>query len=197
MAVRIRFSEDFADDRGGILAGTLLGQQILGTLIASAPRPDTPTLCYLDFAGVKVVTASFARECVLGFRDYARQQNRNMYPVVANASDPMLDDLDIVLKARGDAIAACHLDFVGVPSKATVVGHLEAKLQQALAGVRMLGEAEATVLYKQFAEAESLASPTAWNNRLAGLVARGLLIETSKGRKKSYRCVLQGLAYGS
>lgn len=193
---RIRFAEDFAKDRSGILAGALLGQQVLGQLIASAPRPATPTVCYLDFDGVQVATASFVRECVLGFRDYARQQNANLYPVVANASDSMLEDLEIVLRAKGDAIAACRLDARGTPSKAVVVGHLEPKQQQTLEGVRLLGEAEASALFKQFGDGKTLASPTAWNNRLAGLVSRGLLIETRKGRSKSYCCVLQGLTYG-
>lgn len=193
---RIRLAEDFAKERGGILAGALFGQQVLGKLIGSAPRPATPTICYLDFEGVEVATASFVRECVVGFRDYARQRNANLYPVVANASTPVLEDLEIVLRAKGDAIAACHLDARGMASKAIVVGHLEPKQQQTLDGVRRLGEAEASALFKHFKDGKALASPTAWNNRLAGLVSRGLLVETPKGRGKSYRCVLQGLTYG-
>lgn len=192
---RIRLAEDFAKERDGILAGASLGQHVLGTLIGSAPRPATPTICYLDFDEVHIATASFMRECVVGFRDYARQQNANLYPVVANASAPVIEDLEIVLRAKGDAIAACQLDVRGVATKAIVVGHLEPKQRQTLDGVRLLGEANAGALFKQFGNGKALASPTAWNNRLAGLVSRGLLIEARKGRSKSYRCVLHGLKY--
>jgi hypothetical protein len=48
----------------------------------------TPTLALLDFSGVAVATASFLRESVIGFRDYARQALPNIYPVVANLPPP-------------------------------------------------------------------------------------------------------------
>ena len=184
-------------DQGVGLAGSLMGQQILGQLIAAAPRPSVPTLYFLDFHAVAIATASFVRACVLGFRDYARQQNPNLYPVVANAPDAVIEDLEIVLGARGDAIAACRLSPDGTASEAKVLGQLEAKQQQTLTAVQLLGETDATSLFKKYGKKDSVTSSTAWNNRLVALTAKGLLIEISRGRGKSYRSVLSELTHGA
>ena len=184
-------------DKGLGLAGSLMGQQVLGQLVAECPRPAEPTLCFLDFDGVSVATASFVRACVIGFRDYARQQNPNLYPVVANPSDDLVEDLQIVLEGRSDAIAVCNRDGDGLVANARVIGRLEIPQQETLDAVRMLGTADATSLHKQQGAEPKVKAPTAWNNRLAVLVAKGLLIEISRGRAKSYRCVLPELSYGT
>lgn len=185
------------DSHGLGLAGALHGQQVLGALISSAPHPTEPTPLYLDFGKVKTATASFVRACVLGFKDYARKQNPNLYPVVANAPAVVLEDLLIVLNGRGDAMAICDLDEQGAVSNARVIGQLESKQLQTLEAVRDAGEADAGGLYEKFKHLDGVSSATAWNNRLASLASKGLLIERSRGRAKSYRCVLPELRYGN
>ena len=184
-------------DKGVGLAGALMGQQVLGSLVAQCARPSEPTRCFLDFEGVSVATASFVRACVVGFRDYTRQQNPNLYPVVANASADLVEDLQIVLESRSDAIAVCDRDADGTTKNARVIGRLEIPQQETLNAVQILGVADATSLHRQQGAEPKVKTPTAWNNRLAVLVAKGLLIEVSRGRAKSYRCVLPELSYGS
>lgn len=185
------------DPEGMGLAGRLRGQQVLAHLIERAPRPAEPAPLYLDFGKVKSATASFVSACVLGFKDHVRQHNTNLYPVVANAPEVVLEDLLIVLSGRGDAIAICDLDDAGSICNSRVLGQLERMQMETLDAVRESGEADAGSLYEKYRERHTVASATAWNNRLASLNAKGLLIERSRGRAKSYRCVLPELRYGN
>jgi hypothetical protein len=67
-----------------VLSGAIPGRRLLSALIAATPSPETPVPAFLDFSGVEVATASFLRESVISFRDYARLSLPNIYPVVAN-----------------------------------------------------------------------------------------------------------------
>lgn len=197
MSVTQRIDLSVFDPEGMGLAGRLRGQQVLAHLIERSPRPVEPAPFYLDFGKVKSATASFVSACVLGFKDHVRQHNTNLYPVVANAPEVVLEDLLIVLSGRGDAIAICDLDDSGSVSNGRVLGQLERMQMETLDAVRESGEADAGSLYEKYRERHSVASATAWNNRLASLNAKGLLIERSRGRAKSYRCVLPELRYGN
>ena len=97
---------------------------------------------------------------------------------------------------RNDAMVMCLLDTHTAPSRPVVLGTVDGKQLTALDAVLALREADAPQLALQFKAAEPI-STTAWNNRLAALVAKGLLIEISSGRGKRYRPVLEGMAYGT
>ena len=94
----------------GILSGAIPGRRLLSALIAATPSAAAPTLALLDFSGVEVATASFLRESVIGFRDYARQSLQNVYPVVANLPPAVAEELDFFVRARGDVLLTCDLD---------------------------------------------------------------------------------------
>lgn len=177
------------------LSGQTVGQRVLGQVIADLPQPATPTVCYLDFSGVEVATASFLRTFVLGLRDFTRAQLPQIYPVVANPSANIIEDLQMALLARSDAVAVCQLSSDNEVSAARVLGSLEPKQAEALRCVAKLGNASAESLHQRLST-DRQASRTAWNNRLAGLAQKGLLLETLHGRSKSYRCVLPELIYG-
>jgi hypothetical protein len=74
---------------------------------------------------------------------------------------------------------------------ARILGEVDPKQRVALESVRLLGEADAATLQKRFADEN--VGVTAWNNRLAALSAKGILVATQRGRAKSYRLVLEGL----
>jgi len=186
--------QPFATD--GILAGSILGQRAFAQLIQQTKAPAAPELCFLDFAGVKVATLSFLRDSVLAFRNHARAQWPNLYPVVANLAPAIEEEFSDFLRLRNDAMVMCQVDTREVASQAVVLGTVDGKQLTALDAVLQLREADAPQLAQQFKEAEPI-STTAWNNRLAALVAKGLLIEVSSGRSKRYRPVLEGLAYGT
>jgi hypothetical protein len=72
-----------------ILSGSIAGRRLLNALIANTQSVDAPTRAFMDFNGVELATASFLRESVVGFRDYARLASPHLYPVVANLAEPV------------------------------------------------------------------------------------------------------------
>lgn len=177
-----------------VLSGALRGQQLLVKILpVLASEPMAPEAVFLDFAGVEAATASFLRESVLAFRDMARGRRSNIYPVVANANEAVREDLAEVVKSRGGVLMACKLDEVGKVSEPRVIGELDPKQQLTFDLVRKRGETDAAELMREHGAGE-IVGPTAWNNRLAGLVGLGLIIEDiSSGRTKRYRPLLQGV----
>ena len=93
-----------------VLAGAIPGRRVLSGLIAATPSSAAPTPVFLDFTAIQIATASFLREAVIGFRDYARQSLRNVYPAVANLAPAVAEELDFFVRARGDAMWSCELD---------------------------------------------------------------------------------------
>ena len=93
-----------------VLSGAVAGRRVLGALIVATPTADTPTPLFLDFNGIEVATASFLRESVIAFRDYARQSLPNIYPVVANLNPTVAEELDFFVRVRGDVLWGCGID---------------------------------------------------------------------------------------
>ena len=174
-----------------VLAGAEFGRQVLAKLITILPSDTEPEHCFLDFADAPPATGSFLRECVLGFRRYARGQGRPIYPVVANAGADTLEELSHLLEMLSDALPVCSLDEAGGVQDARVLGVLELTQRRTLTAVIQEGSTTAAALANKFAD-EGV-GVTAWNNRLVSLAQKGLLIERSIGRAKTYEPVLKGL----
>lgn len=189
---------DISTDVGGeILAGAADGALAQAKLIAHASQFKSPGVVFLDFQNVQVATGSFLREAVLGFRWSCRRVYTYLQPVVANANAKIVQELELVLSATGQAIAACELDVDRCPHNARVLGHLEEAQHQTLIALLDLGEADAARLRATASDIEGTGpKSTAWNNRLAGLVEKSLLVEEKRGRRKWYRPVLKELCYG-
>jgi hypothetical protein len=185
---RMRLS--ILDLAGGqqVLSGVQAGRQLLGKLVAAARPPAEPEPAYLDFAGVSVATSSFLREGVIAFRDHARATLPGLYPVIANASPAVVEELDFFLRHRKDALWICRLTPAGEPRDPKILGELDEAHRLTFELVTRLGTASAPSLAAQ--SQESLA-PTAWNNRLSNLAARGLLIERRSGKTKTFAPVLE------
>lgn len=171
-----------------VLSGVQTGRELFGKLVAAAGPSVEPEPVYLDFDGVTVATASFLREGVIAFRDHARATFPALYPVVANAAPVVTEELEFFLRHRKDALWACRLTPAGEPRDPKVLGELDDAHRATFDLVTRLGTASAPILAAQ--SQESLA-PTAWNNRLANLAARGLLIERRSGKTKTFAPVLE------
>lgn len=171
-----------------VLSGAGPGRHLFGKLVAAARAPAEPETAYLDFQGVTVATASFLREGVIAFRDYARSTLPLLYPVIANASPPVTEELDFFLRHRKDAMWACRLTEAGAPRDPRLLGELDDAHRSTFELVTRLGRATAPGLAAQ--SVEKLAQ-TAWNNRLSFLAARGLLIERKAGKTKTFTPVLE------
>jgi hypothetical protein len=172
-----------------VLSGAIAGRRLLSALITATQSASTPTMALLDFSGVEVATASFLRESVIGFRDYARQSLPNIYPVVANPSDPVVEELDFFVRARGDVLLSCDLDASGNVVAARLIGNLDPTQRATFDAVCEVGAISAPELAARFADQHI--GPTAWNNRLSALANKGLLIEWRQGKSKSFSPLLE------
>ena len=174
-----------------VLAGALTGRRALSLLLERIPTEfRQPEPLYLDFTGVEVATASFLRECIIEFRDMVRRRWTSCYPVVANASDSVTEELSILLRPQRDVLVLCSLDGDGNPSSPRLVGDLEPKQRITFDLVKKLGETDAGDLMhrsKASDDSHDVVGQTAWNNRLASLSKLGLLMELNHGRTKRYR----------
>lgn len=179
---------DLAGGDGHVLAGAINGRKALARLLEQTGRePDRPETVFLDFEGVEVATASFLRESVLAFRDAVRRRRSNLYPVLANASDLVADELRILLAPHGNALMLCSLNENGEPHEPRLAGELDPKQRLTFDLVSQRGETDAAELMREYGANEKPIAQTAWNNRLASLTSLGLLVELSQGRAKRYR----------
>lgn len=187
-AIRVKLS--IIDLAGGqrVLSGVQAGRQLFGKLVAAAQPPTDPEPVYLDFNGVEVATASFLREGVIAFRDHARSTLPALYPVIANASPAVTEELEFFLRHRRDALWACELTSSGEPLDPKILGELDEAHQSTFNLVARLKSASAPGLAAQSKEG---IAPTAWNNRLSSLATRGLLIERRSGKTKTFAPVLE------
>ena len=180
--------------QNGVLAGSLDGQLAFADLLRKTKIPAEPEVCFLDFAGIDVVTTSFLRSSVVAYRNYARSTWSFIYPICANLAPRVREEFESFLAVRGDAFVICTTDAEDRTTNVEIIGKVDGKQGVALQGVLELGEVDAPGLR---AHANEDVAPTAWNNRLGALVAKGILIEVGSGRNKRYRPVLEGLCYGT
>ena len=179
--------KELSQGDGETLAGALTGRKIFAKLIErTGGEPTEPEPVFLDFAGVQVATASFLRESVLAFRDDVRRRS-NFYPVIANASELVAEELKVLVASRGDVLMLCSLDAHGVPHQPRLLGELDPKQRMTFDLVQQRGETGAAELMRDYGEAEKTTVQTAWNNRLSALANLGLVVELSQGRTKKYR----------
>jgi len=176
------------DGDGSVLAGAIAGRKARAKLLElTGSEPNQAETVFLDFDKVQVATASYLRESVLSFRDEVRQRHSNFYPVIANASELVSEELRVLVTARGDALMLCSLDDGGNPHQPHHIGELDPKQQFTFDVVRQRGITDAAELMREYGVSEKTTAQTAWNNRLAALANLGLVVELSQGRTKRYR----------
>lgn len=177
-------------ERPSPLAGAALGRFVFGKLVEACNLPDKPEICFLDFAGIDLATASFLRESILEFRDYARKTKSKLYPVIANASDDTIDEMYVLMADKGDAMISVILPSTGKLTSCNVVGRLEDRQRQTLELVMQIEEvgkiADTSLLYEMRPDD---GVQTLWNNRLAALVEKSLLLEFVDGRSKRFKSI--------
>lgn len=178
--------QPFAVD--GVLAGATLGQKVFLSLLDDCKAvPLTPSVLIVDFAGIELATASFLRESVFALKDHMRSRSSNWYPVFSNVIPEIEEEFAILTQARRDAVILCSYDDSGSITDKRLFGDLDPKHTRTFDLVALEGEADAGSLAGAYGAQEELQKPTAWNNRLKSLVERGVLMEITKGRAKTYR----------
>lgn len=172
-----------------VLSGAILGRTLLSALIAATPSFAGPTPAFLDFTAIEVATASFLRESVIGFRDYARRSLENVYPAVANLAPTVAEELEFFVRARGDVLWSCELGSDDNVIRARLIGELDPAQRSTFDAALELGAITAPELAARFADQQI--GPTAWNNRLSALATKGLLVERKQGKTKSFSPLLE------
>lgn len=174
-----------------VLAGAVTGKTVFVRLIAATgSEPEEPTALIMDFGDIEVATASFLRETVFASKTYMRARQSAFYPVVANLNDEIRDELAVLTEALNDVIITCEISSSGVLSNVQLIGKLDPKQQLTFDFVIENRVADANTLKEQLGDTDKAKSTNAWNNRLAGLVARGVIKEFSRGRAKFYKPIL-------
>jgi hypothetical protein len=177
-------------DADPVLAGRLDGRRVLVRALEAFSAVKLPSLAVLDFDGVEVATSSFLSELVLPLRDHLRLRNPPAFVVLANLNEQVKEELDEHLGRLGEAVLSCVIDRANKISKPQIEGRLEQKLWETFKLLRRKKEATAVELHSDSADADKV-GPTAWNNRLAALAGKGLVMESAQGRAKKYRLVLE------
>jgi hypothetical protein len=140
----------------------------------------------IDFDGVGAASASFLRESVLAFRDYARGYQPEVFPVVANLNDEIREEFALLLRSRGEAILCCRVDDAGQIVDVQVLGALDSSLERTLDAIKERGAVS-------LAELRSLpddAKASTWSNRLASLIRQGFVVPSPNQKRRQYRFVL-------
>jgi len=175
-------------DGADVLFGVPMGRQCFAKLLERTAEPLQPSVVLLDFEGVVSATVSFLREGPLAYRQHLRGQSSNLYPVFANLAPAVTDSLTDYLVASRDAVFTCEF----VPSRGvmgpTLIGQLEPKQKLTFDAVGAVPDVTAAELARKAGDEDDV-RVTAWNNRLAALVQKGLLIEMRTGRKKTFRTI--------
>jgi hypothetical protein len=172
-----------------VLAGRLSGKRAFLSALGRLPVIAEPTLILLDFAGVDLATSSFLSESVLPLRDHLGVRGQPGYVVAANLNDVVREEIEEMLRRSGDALITCTNTAGGIRD-VQLCGKLEDKLRETLGLVSSKGETTAAALQKECRDTDPV-GPTAWNNRLATLAAKRLVVEVLQGRTKKYRPVLE------
>jgi hypothetical protein len=165
------------------LTGVDRARRLLAKLIAWTADESPKGTLIIDFTGIADASASFLREAILAFRDYVRAYQPELFPVLANIAATVREELDALLKARGEAMPACRIDDAGKAVDATIIGTLEPSLSQTLDMVRTRGPLALSDL-----PVETRA--TTWSNRLASLIRQGFVVPIPEPNKRLYRYVL-------
>jgi hypothetical protein len=173
-----------------ILAGRLAGKRAFLRALEQLPELAEPTLVLLDFRDVDLATSSYLSEAIPPLRDHLRLRRHPGYVVAANLSDNVREEIEEMLRRSGDALLTCATDVDGRISDVQLCGKLEDKLQETLSLVSRKRETTAAQLHEESREVDAVGA-TAWNNRLASLAAKSLVVEVLQGRTKKYRPVLE------
>lgn len=182
--------QTLAGGQSRVLAGSAAGRKLLAILIEATPAGMAPQKVFIDFSGVEVATVSFLRESIIGYRDFTRSSRQNVYPIVTNPEPVVLEELEHLVRARNDVLWCCWLDAQNNVARQQFIGELDPSQRQTFDKVRELGMSTAPQLANHFPDIGI--GTTAWNNRLSGLAAKGLLVEMRHGKTKTFRPVLEG-----
>jgi hypothetical protein len=170
------------------------GVTVRERMFGSLAEPNDPAVLAVDFREMRVLASSPLDELTFVLRDNLRRASSCFFPVFANL-DLWREELEAIgAIRRGDSLPLCQLDDAGVVHGAWVLGSLDDAQKVTLRTLQKMGEATGALLHQNDVSARRI-SATAWNNRLAYLSRKGLVIDRAEGRAKFYRPVLADMEF--
>jgi hypothetical protein len=173
-----------------VLAGRLSGQRTFVAALEQLPELVEPALVVLDFNGVALATSSYLSAVLIPLRDHLRLRRQPGYAIAVNLSEKVREEVDEMLRRSGEVFLTCAMDAGGQISCVELCGKLDEKLEETLKLVTRKRETTAAQLHEESRVLDPVGA-TAWNNRLASLAAKSLVVEILQGRTKRYRPVLE------
>lgn len=176
------------DQMGPVLGGAIQGRAAFVKWLAEfADEPMDPTPLAVDFRKIEFATISFLRESVIALRAHHRQKKSNHYLVLANLKTAVQDEFLALAKLTNDTFICCATSLDHSICDVYLLGDLDGRQKETFDIVQERGEIDAANLLKLSSNAGREIGQTAMNNRLTGLVQKGLVCEVASGRHKKYR----------
>lgn len=164
------------------LNGATVGEahaQQLQQLIAAAPSSDRG-IVVLDFSGVESASASYLKRVLNPFFDAPEMAEHETSPVLVNAdATDLVEDLEDYVTGKGRVLIVAH-EVDGRLQLARLLGRFDNAAAETFEELTELKEATALQLYERHRERTT--NQTAWNNRLAQLVALRVARRRRNGR---------------
>lgn len=188
LKMKIKISEMVKTD---VLTGKIPGKILYGQLVSMVHRKPEPEILFLDFSDIQLATSSYLRESSLNLKKYCLNLDLNLYTVLANATDATLVELEDLLDYEKETFYHCKIDSLGSINYANLLGlhNLEEKQKITFRAILDVKKADANFLYTTL-NVDDI-SINGWNNRLANLASKGILMELRKNRSKFYQPVLE------
>jgi hypothetical protein len=174
-----------------VLSGGEAGKQMLSRMVGALKRPTPGEIIVVDVGGIELVTASFFREAFRAFRDYAFSALA-CPTVFANAIDDIIEEAEVLALQMDDVFVFAELKGNSL-RRGRIVGRLEDKQRRTVELICELGEGDAKAVRDRSRDDTGV---NVWNNRLAALVQKCIVLERNEGRSKFYRPIVEDLAYG-
>lgn len=169
----------------GRLTGATIGQSHADQLLAQlkAATSSDPQIVVFDFAGIESASASYLKRLLAPFfppADNASAPNPELFPLATRIEHPDLrEDLQEYLSGKGLALIEADTQ-AGRPKFRNLLGRLDRAAMETLDELRKLKSTTAAQLYER--HRKETTNQTAWNNRLAQLVAMRVAHRIRDGR---------------
>lgn len=178
-----------------------MGQEHLAPLLPRLREAAAqPLVVVLDFGGIEAANGSYLKATVLWLLragmasaaiddGHAREapaglEALNAFPLAANLSGEVRDDLDTLLRSEQLPLLAVE-PAAGLLEKAEILGHLDPALKFTLSALAKEKRATATDLCGRYPQKPPI-KPPAWSNRLSELHRHRLACREREGRQWFY-----------
>jgi hypothetical protein len=175
---------------GSRLGGKLPGKKDYARLCERLSEASPGSVVFLDFAGVEIVSGSWINAALVPLRAWAADERNDLFPVICNATEEMVDELGLVAKYTH----TCFVVAEGpIPShRAALIGPLDLGQRSTLMALVELQAVTGAELERS-RPGEKIKA-TAWNNRLKDLFEKRLLRRERRGREQVYSPVVEEIS---